>query len=102
PQEGMTITQLQKNSTFTFNGLALDRNPITDPATQLAGPGCPGCGLFKTQARGAGIASVALYLDSPKGDPIFPNFGAPCASCVETTSPMVSNKGNLNVASKPQ
>jgi len=101
PQEGMNITQKQKTSKFSFNGWAIDRNPITNPAQQTLGPGCSGCGLFSTQARGAGIASVTLNMDTPKGDPIFPNFGAPCPGCVEGIA-LVSNLGSLNVPGKPQ
>jgi hypothetical protein len=40
PQDGMNITQKQKNNKFTFNGIALDRNAITDPNIPLSGPGC--------------------------------------------------------------
>ena len=43
PQEGMKITQKQMNNKFSFNGFALDRNPIVDPKIQLTGPGCSGC-----------------------------------------------------------
>jgi len=100
-QVGMNITQRQVTRKFTFNGWPIDRNTLTNPAAQTLGPGCSACGLFSTQARGAGILNVALYLDSPKGDPIFPNFGAPCPGCVEGTV-LVSNKGFLNVPGRPQ
>ncbi len=54
------------------------------------------------QVRRAGIANVALHIDDPQGDPELPNFGAPRPGCVEKLSPMVSNKGSMNVAGKPQ
>jgi hypothetical protein len=99
PQDGMAITQKQPNNRFSFNGFALDRNTINN---QTIGPGCSACTLFSTQSRPAGISAVTLYIDSPRGDPIFPNFGAPCASCVQTNSPLVSNKGDLNRPGRPQ
>jgi len=102
PQDGMNITQKQVTNKFSFNGYALDRNPITNPATQTLGPGCPGCTLFNTGARGAGVGSVTLYMDSPKGDPIFPNFGAACSTACLGTQVLVANKGSLNVPGKPQ
>jgi len=120
PQEGMAITQKQPNNKFTFNGFALDRNPTINPATglpvinpatgqpALPGPGCAGSGgatsAIGTQSRGAGVASITAYIDSPKGDPLFPNFAAPCGggTCVGISSPLVSNKGFLNVPGRPQ
>lgn len=103
PQEGMNITQKQKNSKFSFSGIALDRNPITDPNIQLTGPGCPACtgagGAIGTQYRGAGISSITAYIDTPpaKGDnSVFGNFGTPCAGCVQNVNILVSGLGSLN------
>jgi hypothetical protein len=45
---------------------------------------------------------VTLYIDSPKGDPIFPNFGAPCSTACLGTQVLVSNLGSLNTPGKPQ
>jgi hypothetical protein len=104
PQEGMSITQKQKNNKFSFNGFALDRNPITDPKIQLTGPGCSGCTLFGAQATGAGISSINAYIDTPpaKGDQtIFGAFGAPCTSCLYANV-LVNNLGSLNTPGKPQ
>jgi hypothetical protein len=107
PSDGMNITQKQKNSKFSFSGIALDRNPITDPATQLTGPGCSGCAGATGNlggARGAGIANIVAYIDTPpvKGDPsTFGSFGAPCTGCLYSTI-LVSNTGSLNAAGKPQ
>jgi len=100
PQEGMAITQRQPNNKFTFNGFALDRNAEIAPANATLGPGCSACTLYSTQSRPAGIASVTINIDGT--DPVFPNFGSPCPGCVQTTSPLVANKGNLNVPGKPQ
>lgn len=97
PQDGTAITQLQKTAKFTFSGFALDRNPITNPATQVLGPGCAACGLFGQQARGAGIASVSAYIDS-RTDPV--NVNLPSVSLYG--NPLVSNLGSLNVPGKPQ
>jgi hypothetical protein len=97
PQDGTAITQLQRTNKFTFSGFALDRNPITNPATQVLGPGCSGCGLFGTQARGAGIASVTAYIDS-RADPF--NVNLPAVSLYG--NPLVSNLGSLNVPGRPQ
>ena len=36
PQDGTAITQLQRNNKFTFSGIALDRNPITDSKIPMA------------------------------------------------------------------
>jgi hypothetical protein len=106
PQDGTAVTQKQKFSKFTFSGVALDRNPITDPKTQNTGPGCAGCGgatgAIGTSARGAGIASINAYIDTPpaKGDTtIFGSFGAPCGGCLYGT-PLVSNTGVLNTPLK--
>jgi hypothetical protein len=102
PQDGMNITQKQKNNKFTFNGIALDRNAITDPNIQLSGPGCSGCagstGAMATQARGAGINSITAYIDTPptKGDQtLFGSFGAPCPGCLYGNV-LVSNAGFVN------
>jgi len=107
PQDGTAITQLQRNSKFTFSGFALDRNPITDPTKQVMGPGCSGCGgatgAIGTSARGAGIASITAYIDTPpvKGDSsIFGSFGTPCPGCLYG-NPLVSNLGSLNVPGRP-
>jgi hypothetical protein len=103
PQEGMAITQKQRNSKFSFSGFALDRNPITDPNIQLSGPGCSACvgagGAIGTGSRGAGISAIVAYIDTPpaKGDnSIFGNFGTPCAGCVQNVNILVSSLGSLN------
>jgi hypothetical protein len=104
PQDGMNITQKQVTNKISFTGIALDRNPITDPNTQLLGPGCSGCTLFATQARGAGIASVNAYIDNPpvRGDQTtFGSFGSPCGGCLYANI-LVSSKGALNAPGKPQ
>jgi len=101
PQEGMAITQRQPNNKFTFNGFALDRNLLSPPSPNVTlGPGCSGCGLYSTQSRPAGIASVTILIDGQ--DPLFPNFGSACPGCVQTSSPLVANKGSLNVPGKTQ
>jgi hypothetical protein len=121
PQEGMNITQRQLNNKITFSGIALDRNPLAAVQGSLAllppgigqtlGPGCPGCAggtnNIYTQYRGAGVNSITAYIDSPKapqpGDNTsFGNFGATCVSCVQGVSILVSGKGSLNVAGRPQ
>jgi hypothetical protein len=109
PQDGTAITQLQKNSKFSFVGIALDRNSITDPNIQLSGPGCGACsgagGAIGTQARGAGIASITAYIDTPptKGDQtIFGNFGTPCGTACLYTQALVSNAGFVNVPGRVQ
>jgi hypothetical protein len=57
PQQGQVIDQFaQKNNKFTLKGLALDRNPVTDPNTQTAG------------ANHTGISLVQVYLDGPRGE----------------------------------
>jgi hypothetical protein len=105
PQDGTAVTQRQRNAKFTFSGFALDRNPITNPATQTTGPGCSGCGLFANAARGAGIANIIANIDSPtatRGDnSVFGAFGTPCTSCLYGT-PLVSNAGFLNVPGRQQ
>jgi hypothetical protein len=105
PLDGTSVTQLQRNSKFTFSGFALDRNPVTDPAKQLLGPGCSGCTLFGAQARGAGISNIVANIDSPtatKGDnSVFGNFGAACGGCLYGTI-LVSNTGFLNVPGRSQ
>jgi len=104
PQDGTAITQKQKNSKFTFSGWALDRNPITDPLLQLTGPGCSGCTLLGATARGANIANISAYIDTPpvKGDQtVFGNFGTPCAGCLYGNI-LVSNTGFLNTPGRPQ
>jgi hypothetical protein len=105
PQDGTAITQRQKNSKFTFVGFALDRNPVADTNT-LTGPGCSGCTLFNTQARGAGISNIVANIDTPtaqKGDnSVFGNFGTACGSSCLYTQALVSNLGSLNVPGKPQ
>jgi hypothetical protein len=108
PQEGMNITQKQRNNKFTFNGIALDRNPITDPAIQTSGPGCNACagatGALGTQARGAGISGITAYIDTPptRGDnSVFGNFGTSCAGCLYGNV-LVSNAGFLNTPNRRQ
>ena len=111
PQDGMNITQKQRNGKFSMNGFALDRNVlnITDPKIQLTGPGCSGCngasGGIGTQAQGAGISSVLAYIDNPpaKGDnSTFGVLGAPCAGCLYAN--ILTDNGfhtAFNVAGKP-
>ena len=110
PQDGTAITQKQITNKFTFVGVALDRNPITDPNSQSPGAPCNACngagGNIGTSARGAGIASVTAYIDSPpaKGDNTpFLFFGAPCtnSSCLETQA-TVNNAGAFNRFPRPQ
>jgi hypothetical protein len=112
PQEGMNITQKQVNSKFTFSGIALDRNTLDSVAGNLAmlpagfgqtlGPGCSGCGLFGSQARGAGINTTTAWIDHlpAKGEQTFVNFGVPAAFGYGTV--LVSGKGSLNTPGKPQ
>jgi hypothetical protein len=109
PQDGTSITQKQPNSKFSFAGIALDRNTITDPNIQMSGSGCSGCsgagGSIGTQARGAGISSITAYIDTPpvKGDQsIFGLFGAPCGSACIYTQALVSNAGFINRPGRPQ
>jgi hypothetical protein len=106
PQEGMNITQKQRNNRFSFNGIALDRNPITNPAIQTSGPGCSGCagatGAIGTQARGAGIGSITAYIDTPpsRGDNSSPGlFGSPCTSCLYANV-LVNNLGVFNTPNR--
>jgi len=104
PQDGTAITQLQRNNKFTFSGIALDRNPITDPKIQLTGPGCNACagatGSIGTSARGSGISSVTAYLDKPpvKGDNTsFGGFGIGAgAGAGLYANILVSSLGALN------
>jgi hypothetical protein len=109
PQDGTAVTQLQKNGKFSFNGIALDRNAITDPNVQVSGPGCSACagavGNIATQARGAGIASITAYLDAPpaKGDQsVFGLFGTACGTACLYSPVFVSNAGTVNTPGKPQ
>jgi hypothetical protein len=105
PQEGMQITQKQKNNKFSFNGLALDRNPIVDPKIQTTGPGCSGCSAAQNALAGptgAGISSISAYIDTPpaRGDQsTFGNFGAACTSCLYAIV-TVSNAGSTNIVGK--
>jgi hypothetical protein len=109
PQDGTAITQKQKNNKFSFSGIALDRNPITDPTSQATGPGCPACmgatGYYTGGVQGAGVQSITAYIDTPpvKGDPtIFGNFGTACSTACLYGAPLVSNTGVLNTPRKPQ
>lgn len=119
PQEGMNITQRQLFNKFTFNGAALDRNPLSavqnslsvlPPGTgQSLSGGCSACagatGAINTQFRGAGVDTVTAYIDAPTkpGDNnTFGLFGSACASCTQGVAILVSNKGSLNVAGRPQ
>jgi len=110
PQDGMAITQKQRNSKFTFSGFALDRNPITDPNIQLTGPGCNACvgagGAIGTSARGSGISSVTAYLDTPpvRGDnSAFGGFGiGPGAGAGLYANILVSSLGSINRSGVPQ
>jgi hypothetical protein len=56
PQENQIVDQFaQSNSRFSLRGVALDRNPVTDPGSQAAG------------AEGIGVDRVQIYLDGPRG-----------------------------------
>jgi hypothetical protein len=110
PQDGLAITQLQPNSKITFVGIALDRNPVTDPNSQSPGAACNACsgagGNIGTSARPVGIASVTAYIDAPpaKGDNTpYLFFGAPCttSSCLLTQA-TVNNAGAFNRFPRPQ
>jgi len=109
PQDGTAITQRQRFSKFTFTGFALDRNPITNPASQTLGPGCSGCagatGAIGTQARGAGIQGIIANIDSPSATPGDNSplglFGTLCTSCIYGV-PLVSNAGFINVPGRQQ
>jgi len=108
PQDGTAITQFQRNAKFTFSGFALDRNPITNPASQTLGPGCSGCagatGAMGTQARGAGIQGIIANIDSPLPAPGDNSplglFGTLCTSCIYGI-PLVSNAGFVNTPRRP-
>jgi len=108
PQDGTAITQRQRNSKFTFSGFALDRNPITNPASQTLGPGCSGCagatGALGTQARGAGIQGIIANIDSVSATPGDNSplglFGTLCTSCIYGV-PLVSNAGFVNTPGRP-
>jgi hypothetical protein len=119
PQEGMNITQRQLNNKVTFSGVAIDRNPLSAVSNSLSllppgigqtlGTGCPACagatGAIATQNRNAGVNSITAYVDTPPkpGDNTqFGNFGTACASCTQGVSILVSGKGVLNVAGRPQ
>jgi hypothetical protein len=108
PLDGTAITQKQPNNKFTFVGVALDRNPITDPNSQVAGPGCPSCsgsgGSIGTSARGAGIASITAYIDAPpkKGDnSAYLLFGSACTTACLMTQATVNNAGAFNRFPRP-
>lgn len=115
PLDGQNITQKQPNSKFTFSGVALDRNslssvqgavPYLAPGVgQALSSGCSGCGGLYTQHKGAGVSSITAYIDNPPGrgdNSAFGNFGASCTSCIAGVAILVSNKGSLNAAGKPQ
>jgi hypothetical protein len=56
PQQGQVVDQFgQSNAKFSLRGVALDRNPVTDPNTQSSG------------VENSGIDRVQLYLDGPRG-----------------------------------
>jgi hypothetical protein len=56
PQQNQVVDQFaQANSRFSLRGVALDRNPVTDPGTQSAG------------AEHTGVDRVQIYLDGPRG-----------------------------------
>jgi hypothetical protein len=65
PLDNESITQKQVTSFYTIRGMALDRNPITDPGNQSTGAGGCNCG----------ISSVTVYLDAPRGMPGSINLG---------------------------
>jgi hypothetical protein len=119
PQDGMNITQKQVTNKISFSGVALDRNPLSAVQGQLsllpAGTGqtltagCSACaganGNIYTNYRGQGVDTITAYIDAPPkpGDYSQPAlFGAPCGSCTQGVSILVSSKGSLNAAGKPQ
>jgi hypothetical protein len=119
PQDGMNITQKQVTQSYSFTGVALDRNTLASVQDNLAqlppgsgqslGSGCPACtgntNNWYTSHIGAGVVSITAYIDAPpgKGDLTAPAlFGAPCAACIQGVSILVSNKGSRNVQGKPQ
>jgi hypothetical protein len=119
PQDGINITQKQVTQSYSFTGVALDRNPLSSVQNNLAqlppgagqslGAGCPGCtgntNNWYTSHTGAGVSSITAYIDAPpaKNDLTAPAlFGAPCAACIQGVSILVSNKGFRNVQGKPQ
>jgi hypothetical protein len=55
PQENAVVTSRLPNQVWTVRGIALDRNPLTDPGNQTLG------------ACQCGISSVTIYLDAPRG-----------------------------------
>jgi hypothetical protein len=60
PQQNQVVDQFaQANSRFSMRGVALDRNPVTDPSTQSPG------------VENAGIDRVQIYLDGPRGQGTF-------------------------------
>jgi hypothetical protein len=65
PQDNEILSQKQITSYYSIRGIALDRNPITDPGNQSTGAGGCNCG----------ISSVTVYLDAPPGQPGSINLG---------------------------
>jgi len=65
PQDNEIISQKQVTSYYSIRGMALDRNPITDPGNQSTG--AAGCNC--------GISGVTVYLDAPRGQPGSINLG---------------------------
>lgn len=60
PQQNQVIDQFaQARSKFSIRGVALDRNPMTDPTTQTAG------------VENSGIDRVQVYMDGPRGQGTF-------------------------------
>ena len=57
PQQNQVVDQFaQSNSRFSLRGVALDRNPVTDPSTQAPG------------VENSGIDRVQIYMDGPRGE----------------------------------
>jgi len=106
PKDGTAITQRQRFSKFTFSGFALDRNPITNPASQTLGPGCSACAGATGGGgglRGAGVQGIIANIDSPIASPGDNSplglFGTLCTSCLYGI-PLVSNAGFVNTAGR--
>jgi hypothetical protein len=60
PQQFQNVDQFaQNNSRFSLRGVALDRNPVTDPGTQSPG------------VESSGVDRVQIYLDGPRGQGTF-------------------------------
>jgi hypothetical protein len=59
PQQNQNVDQFaQSNSKFSLRGVALDRNPVTDPATQSAGAEGTGVGAGASPAASSWACSA--------------------------------------------